>query len=152
MRETVSSTKDLPIREIDRESFKKRKEKHQEEMHEGAEGKAAEKPEEEQSISEETSKVGKDVLEKVLREKYEEKLMEKTKPKLPAEEVEGTKLERVPDRDVELEKKLISMTEDGQPRIKEQAAPEIRESKEPEALPLQEEILHEVPLMIESVP
>jgi hypothetical protein len=44
------------------------------------------------------------VLEKVLREKYEEKLEEEAKPKLPAEQVWGTKLERVPDRDKKLEK------------------------------------------------
>jgi hypothetical protein len=99
MRVTVQSTKDLPIREIDREAFKRRKEKHQ--KHKQQKEGAAENPE---SSPTEVSYVGKDVLEKVLREKYEEKLEEEALPKLPAEQVWGTKLERVPDRDEKLEK------------------------------------------------
>ena len=99
MRVTVQSTKDLPIREIDREAFKRRKEKHQ--KHKPQKEGAAENPE---SSPKEVSYVGKDVLEKVLREKYEEKLEVEALPKLPAEQVWGIKLERVPDRDEKLEK------------------------------------------------
>ena len=64
-----------------------------------------------------------DVLDKILREKYEEKLESESQPRLPAEEIEGTKLERVPDRDIELEKKLIAK---GEP---ERAAPQIPEAE-----------------------
>ena len=59
------------------------------------------------------------MLEKVLREKYEEKLEEEAKPKLPVDQVWGTKLERVPDRDEKLEKLLISMTEEGELKFKD---------------------------------
>ena len=96
----VQSTKDIPIRQIEREAYRQRKLKY------GSHHIKLENREE----NSEKPLVGQEIVEQVLNEKMEREAAEA--PKFKEEIFEGIKLERVASRDLEFEKMVSEMSKE----------------------------------------